>query len=125
MNLGTRMVAHTNDGGELNDCMTSEGAGNRYITCSPPPPNCHPTFLQRLSVMNVHTATSIQFTPVTLVTESVEFNFPFRYVNALILYSIIWHCLTKIKPQYSTAFNVVQFSSYLLMYRLNCTMVII
>ena len=65
--------------------------------------------------MNVHTATSIQFTPVTLVTESVKFNYPFRYVNALILYSIISQCLTKIKPQYSTAFNVIQFSSYLLM----------
>ena len=38
MNLGTRVVAHTDDGGELNDCMTSEGAGNRYCTCSPPTP---------------------------------------------------------------------------------------
>jgi len=36
MNLGTLVVAHTNDGGELNDCMTSEGADNRYFTCSAP-----------------------------------------------------------------------------------------
>ena len=120
MNLGTRVVAHTDDGGERNDCVTSEGAGNRYFTCSP-----HATTLQGLSVMNVHTATSIQFTPVTLVTGSVKFNFPFWHVNALILYSIITHCLTKFKPQYSTAFNLIHFSSYLLMYRLNCTMVII
>jgi len=75
--------------------------------------------------MNAHTATSIQFTPVTLVTESVKFNYPCRYVNALILYGIISHCLTKMKPQHFTAFNVIQFSSYLLMYRSNSTMVII
>jgi len=41
MNLGTRVVAHTDDGGELNDCMTSEGAGNRYFTCCPPTPTPH------------------------------------------------------------------------------------
>ena len=35
MNLGTRVMAHTDDGVELNDCMTSEGAGNRHFTCSP------------------------------------------------------------------------------------------